>query len=632
MFASLRNKLLATYLIIIFLALLMVGGYLLFLLERTAEEALEGQLRAQALLLADMTAGFFREGPGGGPAGEPGTAPAGPAGPADPAEPAAPGSPVDPGDPGYVLYLAGLTGARVTLIDPEGRVLGDSHSNYADMDNHRDRPEIAAALSGAEGFSSRMSFSTGEERLYLALPVYGEGRVTGAVRLSLPLAEIRRQTRQQWSLLVSAVLVTLVAAGLISWRFSQALARPLKPIQEMAAQVAAGEAREPLHDLGSDEIGRLGRAINDMARTLKDKISEVEEGKSRLETVIENIPSAVLFMSKYKNILLVNGAAEKLTGLDRRLLMGQRLEKVIRDTRVIREVDEALAGRSSQLSGEVAFHHPEKRVMELGGAPVYSREGEILGLVMSFQDITAIRRLEKVRRDFISNVSHELRTPVTSVKGYAETLLEGALEDRETAREFVRIIDREAGRLSRLIAELLEISQMENRQVSFNIQPVDLREIMEKARGNLLQKAEDQKIRMDLKPGETPLCVLGDADKLQQVLSNLLENAIKYSPPGSRVQVSYSREEGAAGQVIVQVSDNGPGIPPEDLSRIFERFYRVEKDRSRKQGGSGLGLAIVKHIIEGHGGKVWAENNPGRGASFFFTLKPVGEPPDEESP
>jgi two-component system, OmpR family, phosphate regulon sensor histidine kinase PhoR len=592
-FSSLRNKLMATYLIILLLALLIVGGYLLFLLERTAEEALEARLRAQTLLLTDMTAALFPAEPGPGP-----------------------GAAVDPDQ---VLYLAGRTGARVTLINVDGRVLGDSHGKPADMDNHRDRPEIAAALQGREGLSSRLSVSTGEERLYLALPVLREGRVAGVVRLSLPLAEIRRQARQQWSLLVAAALAALLVAGFASWRFSRVLVEPLKPIQEMAAQVAAGEAREPLPNLGSDEVGRLGRAINDMARALKEKISEVEEGKARLETVVESIPSAIIFLGKYKNILLVNGAAEKLTGLNRRLLVGQRLEKVIRDTQVIRLVDEALAGQVRHLGGEVTFSYPARKVMELGGGPVYQREGAIAGLVMAFHDITEIRRLEKVRRDFISNVSHELKTPVTSVKGYAETLLDGALEDRATALEFVGIIDREAGRLSRLIDELLEISRMENRQVSFDIRTLDLREVMEKAYGNLLQKAENEGIRMLLETGAEPLLVRGDADKLQQVLNNLLENAVKYSPPGSQVRISYHREEEAR-EAVVRVSDTGPGIPPEDLTRVFERFYRVEKDRSRRQGGSGLGLAIVKHILEGHGGRVWAENNPGKGASFLFTL------------
>ncbi len=588
LFASLRNRLIATYVILVFLALLMVGGYLLFVLARTAENALEQQLRAQGLLLVDMTGEYF----------------------------------ADSKSPGYdyISYLAERTQARVTFIDRDGVVLGDSHSSFSDMDNHRNRPEIAKALAGQEGLSTRLSSTTGEEMLYLALPVYEGGGVSGAVRLSLPLTEIRRQGRQQWSLLVSAVLIAMGITGLISLRFADSLVSPLKPIGDMAAQVAAGTAKEPLKNLGNDEIGQLGRAINGMAKALSEQIREVEEGKTRLETVVENIPGAIIFTDKYKNVLIVNSAAEELLGLKRNLIINQRLEKFLRDPLVMEEVDKALTGQSKRLSGEVIFPYPERKTMELGGAPVFNSAGTLIGLVMAFHDITAIRHLEKVRRDFISNVSHELRTPVTSVKGYAETLLDGALEDRDTALEFVHIIDREAGRLSRLITELLEISRMENRQAVFDLKPVNLSEIMQKARDNMLQKAVSEDVRIRLALMEDPAGVLADADKLQQVLNNLLENAIKYSPPGGEVLLSFEDRNGGGREVTVWVSDSGPGIPPTDLARVFERFYRVEKGRSRKEGGSGLGLAIVKHIVEGHGGRVWAENNPQSGARFLFTL------------
>lgn len=587
MFSSLRNKLIATYLILIVFALLSVGGYLLFVLERSAVNSLEEQLRAQALLLADMTGEYFIQD--------------------------------EVPDSEYIIYLAERTETRITLINSDGVVLGDSSIRYSDMENHKDRPEIAEALAGREGISTRLSTSTGEEMLYLALPVSGD-RVSGVVRLSLPLTEIRRQGRQQWSMLISATLVVMAVTGLISLRFADSLVSPLKPIGDMAAQVAAGQVKEPLRNLGDDEIGQLGRAINEMAKNLSEQIREVEEGKTRLETVIENIPGAVIFTDKYKNVLLVNGAAEKLLGVKRSLIINQRLEKAIRDPLVMVETEKALTGQISRLSGEVTFSYPERRIMQFGGAPVFNSEGRLIGLVMAFHDITAIRHLENVRRDFISNVSHELRTPVTSVKGYAETLLDGALDNKDTALEFVHIIDREAGRLSRLITELLEISRMENRQVSFDLKKVNLNEIMQKARDNMLQKAASEGVNISLTTPEEAAYVLADADKLQQVLNNLLENAIKHSPPQGEVLLSYEGNNGEGREVTVWVSDNGPGIPPADLSRVFERFYRVEKDRSRKEGGSGLGLAIVKHIVEGHGGRVWAENNPSGGARFLFTL------------
>ncbi len=591
MFSSLKNKLMASYILLISLSLLIVGGYLLHALEQKAVQGLEDRLKAQGSLIADMNQDYFSEGKIN----------------------------VDENGKILALHLKEITGARITLIDNKGVVLGDSHGSAIEMDNHLGRPEIEAILKGEEqGVASRYSDTVEAEMLYAAFPVVSGGETKGVVRLALPLTEVRREVRHQWSLLFTAVVLAMAVSIFVSIRLSRTLVKPLERIKDTALQVAAGRIEERVVGLSKDEVGQLGKALNDMATALGKKINEVEEGKNKLETVIENIPGAVLLLDKYKNILLVNCAAESLLGVERRFLIGQRLDKATRIPAIIERVDNLLIQLSCKIQGEVSFYYPSKRIMEMSGAPVFNHKGDIEGLVLSFHDITDIRYLEKVRKDFVANISHELRTPVTSVKGYSETLLDGALDDKETAKEFLKIIDREAGRLNRLITELLELSRMESGQVQFKLEPIDLDALINDTVVNMVTKARKKNIKVSNVARTSPTYVLGDPDKLMQVLNNLLENAINYSSPESEVIVSYDYD--ADNKVVVSVSDKGLGIPPSELNRIFERFYRVQKGRSRKEGGTGLGLAIVKHIIEGHGGKVWAENNPGGGAKFLLTL------------
>ena len=420
-------------------------------------------------------------------------------------------------------------------------------------------------------------------------------------------------------LLIVLTLLLFISVAIIFW-FVGILLRPLLQIKDIMRQVKEGQIMKRAVNLSDDEIGMLGQDLDGMLDTLEGRNRIVKKDKNRLEAVIENIPGAVFYLDRHRKILLVNYAAENLLNLKRPFLLEQRIEKVIRNPLVTEQVDQVMQRKTSQLQGEIVFPYPLKRVMKMAGSPVYSREGEIEGLTIFFHDITEIRYLEKVRKDFIANVSHELRTPVTSVKGYAETLLDGALEDKTTAREFTEIIDREAGRLSRLITEFFELSRLESQQVNLELKSVELVETIKKTVQNLHKKAEEKKISINIVSPETTLFVQADADKLQQVLNNLLENAIKYSFYGEEIIFSFAKVSDEENEVVIWIEDKGPGLPPAELSRVFERFYRLEKGRSRKQGGTGLGLAIVKHIVESHGGRVWAENNPDGGAKFFFTL------------
>ncbi len=456
--------------------------------------------------------------------------------------------------------------------------------------------------------------------LYLVLVIFFLFVVGGYLLYALEETAALTLEDKLSSLLIIFALLLLISVIIILWFATNNIVRPLLQIKNIMSKVKAGQTMKRTVDLFDDEIGMLGQNLNDMLDTLEERTKVIKKDKKRLEAVIENIPGAVLFLDKYRKILLVNYAAENLLNLKRPFLLEQRIEKVIRNPLVIEQVDKIMQKETSQLQGEVIFPYPLQRVMKMAGSPVYSGEGEIEGLIIFFHDITEIRYLEKVRRDFIANVSHELRTPVTSVKGYAETLLDGALEDKTTAREFTEIIDREAGRLSRLITELFELSRLESQQVNFELESVELVETMKKVVQNSYKKAKEKNITINFLSPEPTLFVQADADKLQQVLNNLLENAIKYSFYGEEIVLSFTRFCEKENEVMIWVEDKGPGLPPAELLRVFERFYRLEKGRSRKQGGTGLGLAIVKHIVESHGGRVWAENNPDGGAKFFFTL------------
>ncbi len=455
--------------------------------------------------------------------------------------------------------------------------------------------------------------------LYLLLVTFFLFASGGYLLFVLEETVVQSLEEKLLGLLVIFILFLFISVAIIL-RFADALLMPLAQIKDIMRQIKAGQVRKRTVNLPDNEIGILGQDLNDLLDTLEEKNRVIKRDKNRLEAVIENIPGAVLFLDKDRKILLVNYAAENLLNLKRHFLLEQRIEKVIRNPLVTEQVEQVMQKKTSQLQGEVIFPYPLKRVMKMAGSPVYTGEGEIEGLIILFHDITEIRYLEEVRRDFIANVSHELRTPVTSVKGYAETLLDGALEDKTLAREFTEIIDREAGRLSRLITELFELSLLESQRVNLEVESVELVEIIKRAVQNLHKKAKEKNITINFACPEKQLFVQADADKLQQVLNNLLENAIKYSFYGEEIIFSFDKVSDEENEVVIWIEDRGSGIPPAELSRVFERFYRLEKGRSRKQGGTGLGLAIVKHIVESHGGRVWAENNPDRGAKFFFTL------------
>jgi two-component system phosphate regulon sensor histidine kinase PhoR len=495
--------------------------------------------------------------------------------------------------------------ARVTVIDRSGKVLVDSDANPDRMENHATRPEFQAALANQTGSNSRVSHTLGIEFLYVAAPVKD-----GAVRLAYPLSAIRSTTAQVRLKLIEASLLALLISMLLAALVAQSIARRLTKITGFAGQVASGDLTARIADSGSDEITQVATALNKTAQRLQASFSELENSRKHLETLLNSMQEAVVAVSAEKKIRWLNGSMARLLPFGSHI--GKPLLQVIRDPELLKALSESM-GKGIVFTTRVTTLVPNQ-IFQVTTAPL--PDG---GAVAVLHDLTEIERVEKTRRDFIANVSHELRTPLTSIQGYAETLLDSNAGVNGNSREFVEIIKKNAARMSRLTEDLLTLARVESGERKLELRPVPANSLLEDALHSFRAMAWNQAVELHIEhsiPGE----VLADADAIHQVFSNLIDNAIKYAAAGGKIMLGADANENT---VEFYVRDFGPGIAAEHQPRIFERFYRVDKARSRESGGTGLGLAIVKHIVLNHGGQVRVESELRHGATFFFTLPAV---------
>ncbi len=423
-----------------------------------------------------------------------------------------------------------------------------------------------------------------------------------------------------WSLaLISALALAMVALALLARHRGLARARALRALEQAVRGLAEGEyAPRWLPLTRRDQVGKVAAALQETAAELGRQTTSLAAEKGRLALVLANMTSGVLFLDRRGRVVLTNRAARRLLELQGSPGGRHHLE-VTRNVELSEAIDRVLqSGRPEEV--EIEMIHPPGRVLQCHLAPGVEEttrpDGEDAGLVVVLHDISELRRLARVRAELVASVSHELKTPVTAIKGFAETLLEGSLEDPARAREFVGIIDREAGRLAHLIRDLLELSKLESGQIELKLQSVDLRQVARAVAQKSRPPAERAGLRLLEELPPEPVLALADQERVEQVLHNLVENSLRYTPSGGQVVIRVSGGEAP----LLAVSDTGIGIAREDLSRVFERFYRADRARSRKLGGSGLGLAIVKHIVEALGGKVWAESEPGHGSTFYVKL------------
>ena len=525
------------------------------------------------------------------------------------------------GDPAglrsWVSRMAG-SGARVTVIAVDGRVLDDSAHDPETMENHAGRPEIRQAFAGGEGHAVRHSATLGRDLVYLALRYQPAGREPLVLRLALPLRHIDESLAEFRRRLWAASLVILLAGGAASLLISRSFSARIKRLKTFSQRVASGDFRPlPLQRVG-DELTELTRALNETAAHLDQTIHSLTDERNRSSAILRSMVEGVAVIGADERILFSNQAFSQILGLDATACEGRRPVEVIRQSELLAAIQKVLAGGET-VQSEVVMGTVRPRSFALTAAPV--RADGTTGAVLVLHDISELRRLERVRRDFVANVSHEFKTPLTAIQGFAETLLAGALDDPENRQRFVEIIRDHARRLARLTDDLLKLSLVEAGKVELEFQPVAAGELIRSCVETTRLRAEQKHQSLQAEcPADLPPA-RGDARRLQEVLQNLLDNAVQYTLPGGRITVQARATEGA---VVITVSDTGIGIPQADQARIFERFYRVDVARSREVGGTGLGLSIARHIVEAHGGRIWVESTVGQGSDFHFSLPTVG--------
>ncbi|MGM0711886.1 two-component system histidine kinase PnpS [Brevibacillus parabrevis] len=515
-----------------------------------------------------------------------------------------------------VKQVAPSDEVRLTIINREGQVLYDNSSHVEEMENHHDRPEMKAALRGETGISRRFSETLGYDMMYVAVPVEQGTNIVGAVRSAMSMKDITDTIHNMWYSLLTGLLVTLVVGSIVVSRISFSIIRPIEEITRVARNITQRQYESRVRIKAKDEIGQLAGAINFMASSLEQQMYEISENQQRLAGVLTNMTSGVIFISEQRRIMLVNPAVEKLLGTAGHELVGKLHIEAGKSFGLSQYIDRCL-DKSEKFRQEVHIYYPQERVLDVNFAPYINFKGESRGVVVVLHDITEIRRLEKMRSDFVANVSHELRTPITSIKGFTETLLEGAMQDEETCRNFLQIISDESERLYRMIRDILDLSKIEQKRIPLHLSHVHVQELIRSAAAIMHDQAQRKQLKVTLPESQPDVWLMTDKDCLQQIVLNLMTNAIAYTPEEGEITI---RTEADDKQITIQVADTGIGIPEKDLARIFERFYRVDKARSRDSGGTGLGLAIVKHLVENLHGQIKVESVEGRGSTFTVIL------------
>jgi two-component system phosphate regulon sensor histidine kinase PhoR len=510
-------------------------------------------------------------------------------------------------------------GGRITIIDEKGVVIGDSYESgkdLLDMENHKQRPEVASALQDKVGKSFRYSYTTKVDMLYVAFPIKAQKKIIGVARLALPLTQLRYQQNAILNLILLGLFLAFIFSLLLSFGFSNQLTKPLRQMMHIGKRMSQGDFTKKTKIKTNDEIGELGRILNQVSDELSQKIAQITEDKSQLDSILSSMVEGVMAVDPQGRVILVNSALGQMFELNSSFY-GKSYHQVICNHNLNQFIREVLSTQQEKTK-EISFSLPQKREFMIRSSVVEKQRAGTTFALFVFHDITELKKLDKVRKDFVANVSHELRTPLTSMKGFVEALQDGAINDAEQSSRFLSIISQHTDRMNKIIADLLQLSQIESKELGLKIAPFFVKELVEDVVSTLKRSAEEksQSIKIDLHSPDQK--VLGDKYRISQALTNLVDNAIKYTPEKGDIKI-VSRDKGEFAEIAVM--DNGIGIPQEDLPRIFERFYTVDKARSRELGGTGLGLSIVKHIIEAHGGEVSVQSLLGKGSEFSFTLK-----------
>ena len=506
-----------------------------------------------------------------------------------------------------------LLGARVTFIDADGRVLGDSSETLegvAAMENHAQRPEVADARAAGIGRARRHSDTLNIDMLYVAVPV--RHPVIAFVRVALPLTDVRQQLQPVLTATLTALGLAFLSAAGIAWTFSRRIGQRVNSVAAIAGRYRAGDLTPARVDFGDDELGVVARTLDESVQEVGRRLAEQARDRGRMEAILAGMVEGVIVVDPQGRLQLANEAARRILKLDS-LVAGRPYVETIRHPAIAELVAAALTGRTPE---PLQFSPPrdESRTIVARAAP--AAVDASYGVVVVMHDITDFKRADQIRRDFVANVSHELRTPLTAIRGYVEALAESDVtpEDRQ---QFLAVITRHTERMERLVKDLLRLARLDAGQETLDILGCDTRTLLHGVVADVARALAERDQRIDIAVAPGAEHVRADPAKLHDALRNLVANAVTYAPEHTSIEMAADR---VGDRFVLSVSDKGPGIPDEDLSRVFERFYRVDKSRARDPGGTGLGLAIVKHLIELHGGEVAAENRAEGGARFTVTL------------
>jgi two-component system, OmpR family, phosphate regulon sensor histidine kinase PhoR len=531
----------------------------------------------------------------------------------------------DPAELRNWTVRAARSGARVTIIDNAGRVLVDSEADADKMENHANRPEVQDALARGTGQSVHRSVTLGRELVYRAQRYNQPGNAPIVIRLALPLSQIDLSLVELRQRQLVATLIVLLIGALVAFAFARMFAARVQRLQRFSQRIAEGDFRPLIREGPRDELSDLADTLNLTAARMDREIRLLSGERNRSSAILRSMVEGVAVIDAEERVVFYNRAFSEILNVDAAGAEGRPLIEVVRNSDLLSLIRRALHGEEG-LQTDITMGITQTQSFSITAAPVkaldVSASGRApnekpSGAVVVLHDVTELRRLERVRQDFVANVSHEFKTPLTAIQGFAETLLAGALDDPENNRRFLEIIRNHAMRLARLTNDLLKLARIEAGKMELEFSSVGLLELIEACTETTLLKANRKEITLEITvPPQLPT-VRGDAALLRDVLQNLLDNAIQYTPPRGHISVVASA---TTREAIITVADTGIGIPLADSERIFERFYRVDAARSREAGGTGLGLSIAKHIVEAHGGKLWVESTVGQGSKFSFSL------------
>lgn len=511
-----------------------------------------------------------------------------------------------------------ITATRITIILPSGEVIGDSESDPGSMDNHGDRPEFLGAVKNKKGVSTRYSLTLDKNFMYVGIPVYRNNTLQAVVRTSIPVDVIDTELNSiQRKIVLSGIIIAFFTA-IVCLIISRRISHPIEELRRNAEGISKGEYRFNRPDSNIEEIGNLHNAMKVMVNDLEKRISTITSQRNEIEVILAGMDEGIIAIDNSEKIISINRSAENIFGTSNMDAQGRSVQEAIRNRAFHDFVAEVISG-SDPVEREMTLFPGDEKYVHGHGTKLVDGDGNQIGALIVLNDITRLKKLENIRRDFVANVSHEIKTPITAIKGFVETLKDGGVDSEEDRERFLNIISNHVNRLEAIIDDLLKLSRIEKETETdegIKLDNEKILKVVETAVQVCMPSADAKNIQINFECDDN-LTARVNAPLLEQAVVNLLDNAIKYSDSNSRVSVNaYGDDNG----ISIEVKDEGRGIESEHLPRLFERFYRVDKARSRQQGGTGLGLAIVKHITQAHGGRVAVKSAYGKGSVFLIHI------------